>query len=254
MQRNPKKVKKLIRSKDGFVCAYPGCNSPFLEYHHFDPPWNVENHNNPDGIIALCPTHHGHADGGMFSKEELKEWKEKMKLIKSSEIGSRLPWIKNKIGVILGGNLCVHNKYELMINNSPVIWFNKIHDYSYLNINLTDENGNTLIKMEDNDWEVKNELILDLECSPYGKEINISFKNGDFLNLRFVSYEHEEKFISSYKAFSHGLQEFFPLSIVEINANLFNGSIKLKNEMKIDNSKLKGVVSAYNTCGISINN
>ena len=49
-----------------------GCGSPYLTWHHFDPPWRVQEHEEPEGIIALCQEHHKKADVGAFTDDQLR--------------------------------------------------------------------------------------------------------------------------------------------------------------------------------------
>ena len=43
---------RTLRREVGFGC--PVCRSPFLTWHHFDPPYHVEEHWRHEGMIALC--------------------------------------------------------------------------------------------------------------------------------------------------------------------------------------------------------
>jgi len=66
-------IRKLIRQQSGFGCAYCGC--PIIEYHHIIPFHEVKS-NNPENLIALCPTCHKRADeGGSWSKEFVQQIK-----------------------------------------------------------------------------------------------------------------------------------------------------------------------------------
>lgn len=71
--RIPEEVKRQLRREVGFGC--PLCRKPFLSWHHFDPPYHVEAHNRPEGMIALCLEHFAEADQGLFSPEELRRLK-----------------------------------------------------------------------------------------------------------------------------------------------------------------------------------
>jgi len=46
-----------------------------LKWHHFDPPWREKQHFNPEGMIALCNRHTDQADGGAYTKEQLRNFK-----------------------------------------------------------------------------------------------------------------------------------------------------------------------------------
>ncbi|MEW5735721.1 MAG: hypothetical protein AB1921_12755 [Thermodesulfobacteriota bacterium] len=76
MDRNPPSdVKKLLRQEVNYGCPVPGCGSPFLTWHHFDPPWSVKEHHNPDSMIALCTQCHPMADAGAYSSEQFEALK-----------------------------------------------------------------------------------------------------------------------------------------------------------------------------------
>ena len=42
----PDLVKVTLRTEVGYGC--PICRSPFLTWHHFDPPYSVRPHNDPE--------------------------------------------------------------------------------------------------------------------------------------------------------------------------------------------------------------
>src|ERR1022692_4539989 len=67
--------KRRLRDDVGFCCPIPGCSSPYLEWHHFDPPWKVKHHHDPARMIALCRDHHPEADAGAFKVEQLHAYK-----------------------------------------------------------------------------------------------------------------------------------------------------------------------------------
>lgn len=51
----PLPVRRALRQEAHFGCAE--CGAPILEYHHIIP-LAERNHNDPDHMVALCPTHH----------------------------------------------------------------------------------------------------------------------------------------------------------------------------------------------------
>jgi hypothetical protein len=48
-----------LRREVNLGCPVAGCGSPFLTWHHFDPPWKLEHHHRPDefraGVGERCP-------------------------------------------------------------------------------------------------------------------------------------------------------------------------------------------------------
>ena len=63
-------TKRIVRQADGFGCCK--CGFPIIEYHHI-----IEDTENPDEIMLLCPIHHHEATVKAMMKEE--QWKYKNK-------------------------------------------------------------------------------------------------------------------------------------------------------------------------------
>lgn len=71
----PARIRERLRREVGFGCPVKGCGSPYLTWHHFDPPWSKHEHHEPNGMIALCREHHDQADAGAFTKDQLRAFK-----------------------------------------------------------------------------------------------------------------------------------------------------------------------------------
>ena len=110
-------MRKILRSEVNFGCPVETCRSPFLSWHHFDPPWNEIKENHAEGIIALCETCHRHADGGSYTKDYLHELKQNPPTTPPEGI---IPWKLNKIFVIVGGNYFFATKPNFSLH-SPAI-------------------------------------------------------------------------------------------------------------------------------------
>lgn len=52
----PEPVREILRKEVNFGCPIEGCGSPYLEYHHFDPPWHEREHHDPQGMIHCVET------------------------------------------------------------------------------------------------------------------------------------------------------------------------------------------------------
>jgi hypothetical protein len=76
MDRNPPAgIRRQLAREVGFGCPVSRCGSPYLTWHHFDPPWAVRKHHDPAGMVALCRDHHPEADAGGFTVDQLREFK-----------------------------------------------------------------------------------------------------------------------------------------------------------------------------------
>jgi hypothetical protein len=99
----PTAVRRELKREVGFGCPVPYCGNPYLYWHHFDPPWDVRQHHDPDGMIALCGLHHPKADAGAYSKEQLREFKRRL-AERAEEAKGRFEWMRHSLLGVVGGN------------------------------------------------------------------------------------------------------------------------------------------------------
>jgi hypothetical protein len=101
-RKPPPKIKQQIRREQGFVCAVPDCDNPYLYYHHFDPMWRERQHHEPEGMIALCGEHHPKADAGAFTRRQLRQYKVDA-AEHAPEVKGRFDWLRHDMVVASGG-------------------------------------------------------------------------------------------------------------------------------------------------------
>lgn len=99
----PIEVRRELRNEVGFGYPFPDCGNPYLYWHHFDPPWNVQQHHDSAGMIALCAMHHAKADSGTFTTDQLRSFK-KEGSVRSVEIRGRFDWMRRDLLAVVGGN------------------------------------------------------------------------------------------------------------------------------------------------------
>lgn len=116
----PATVKRTLRQEVGHGCPVSGCASPYLEYHHFDPPWAEENHHRPEGMIALCGPHHDKAGGGAFTAEQLRQLK-KSSYALSAEIKGTFEWRRQHLVARVGGNFYLDTPVMVEVQGTPVV-------------------------------------------------------------------------------------------------------------------------------------
>ncbi len=178
----PKRVRKQLRKEVGFGCPIDGCGIPFLEYHHFDPPWAERKHHEPKGMIALCPTHHRQADA--FTKDRLCQLKETARM-RRDETRGRLEWLEHDLLAVVGMDLYYEVREPLSIDNKRVIWFNRDAErHLLLNVRMPSPQGEPRLIVADNDF-VQHGEPEDLECPPGGRELSVKYCGGDWLRLYF---------------------------------------------------------------------
>lgn len=111
MNRSPPvEVREILRKEVNLGCPIEGCGSPYLQYHHFDPPWKERHQHDPQGMIALCKHHHPEADNGAWTKEQLREMKNKPFV--RDELSGRFNWLRQDILVMAG--VIVHNPQVIL--------------------------------------------------------------------------------------------------------------------------------------------
>ena len=248
----PNAVKKVLRSEVGFGCPVKGCGNPYLEYHHFDPPVSVKPHNDPEGMIALCAQHHKKADGGTYTIGQLhalKRDKANADLVKGN-----LDWLRKDLLAVVGGNFYYETPKIITIDNIDLVSLVRDEDgYLRLNINMLSLDPEERIIIEDNSWENIGTPV-DLRSPPQGKELEVSYSNGDYLYLRFIELKSKEQAIKKYghDIFSNLV---FPLTAVEVNMTIAGTRIELTPQnSQIDGLQMTGCLSSYCGGGVLIQN
>jgi len=185
-------IRARLRSEVNFGC--PICRSPFLAYHHFDPPWEPRHIHHEPGMIALCAEHHSFADGGNYPIQYLRGLKENPP---QTPPNGKLPWNAPKIFISFGGNYFVTAKgkaFSLRVDGKEVFSL-KESDVGYLAINASiwNASGELVFRIDANDILPVTEELGDLECSTRGKEIAITSQgNNASLKLRYDRQTEDE--------------------------------------------------------------
>lgn len=177
----PAHVRRQLRRESGFVCAHPNCSEPYLEYHHFDPPWHIEQHHRSSGMIALCPTHHSRAE--TWPVEQLRKWKGKEI---RDDVKAQIGWRRETTFFIAGNYLTRGCTNLLEVRGNRIIWFtNDEEGQTLLNFDLRDRFGNSVFQMRDNDW-IAHPRWEDVEVPPQGRALHLKSEALELqLDLRF---------------------------------------------------------------------
>lgn len=159
-RKPPSNVRKILRKEVNFGCPVPGCGSPFLTWHHFDPPWSTLNHHNPDGMIALCTKCHPMADAGTFSIDKLRLFKSKPNT--KEFITAKFEWMPENCIIRLGG--CYAPDWcRINILDITVLEIKKDEDgITSINFVLKNNNDQLMASMSDNIIEIIPDAVHDL--------------------------------------------------------------------------------------------
>lgn len=185
----PSEVRRILRQEVGLGCPVPGCRQAFLTWHHFDPPWNVEHHHRPEGMIALCRQHHDAADQGIFSRDELKKLKQSA--IDAQPTIAELPWSKREFLIRLGGCYSGGVNVAVALSGQRAIWLRRTDDgLLLLSIQVRANDGSVLAVLEDNMFEADPSRLYDLETSTGGTRLKFWLSQRDIgleLSLKRVT-------------------------------------------------------------------
>ncbi|MBS4219039.1 hypothetical protein KHA96_12000 [Bacillus sp. FJAT-49711] len=206
----PIEVRQGLRQEVFYGCPIHGCGSPYLSYHHFDPPYHEGGTHNPEGMIALCLAHHKYADIGTYTNDQLKSFK-KNPFLKGKSVKGRIEWMRRDIILRTGGMTTIKTPIFLEIQRKPLIWVKKSESgVMLLNMDIPGKDGTSIFKIVDNDWELSNS-IKDLEAVPSGRSINISAPaDGIELMLKFedVSNDDFKKSLTKYNLSEEDISGF----------------------------------------------
>lgn len=250
-RRPPIDVIRALRKEVGFGCPVPGCGNPYLEWHHFDPPFHILNHHNLEGMIALCIEHHKKADGGSYTKEQLLKLKRNK--AQADMIKGQFDWLRNDLLAVVGGNFYYETLKVLQLNGRDVVWFRRDEDgYLRLNVRMVSVRPEERAIIDDNVWmNIGNPE--DVNSPPQGKELRIKYENGDDLFVKFLvmdtARQAYEKYESEILLRNHSLK--FPLTVVEVNYKVGGTNIEFKSSgTNIASNSITGNFTSH--CGVGV--
>jgi hypothetical protein len=190
-------VKLALRQEVGFCCPVTGCGSPYLTWHHFDPPWRVEHHHRPEGMIALCRAHADKADNGSFSDDQLRQLKREGKS-RALEVRGRFDWMRQDLLAVVGGSFYYKTRTIFEIGNVPCIWFDRDeNDYLLLNFRMPSIVGRPRARIDQNFWSVA-PAVEEVVCPPSGKLVEVRYHNGDQFRAEFCQIASPDELDARY--------------------------------------------------------
>jgi hypothetical protein len=224
----PAEVRRQLRQEVGFSCPMEGCENPYLTWHHFDPPWRIENHHRPEGMIALCLDHAAKADAGAFTDDRLRTLKKqggcRVKAIRGS-----FDWMRRDLLAVVGGSFYYQSSVIFQINNKPCIWFNRdAEGYLLLNFQMPSISGEARARIEDNGWIVPPDAA-DVVCPPRGRILEVRYANDDRLKVEFFSIDSQDALAGRYpdaNVMRWASELIFPSTGVEISERVSGTSIE----------------------------
>jgi len=212
-------VKRQLRREVGFACPVAGCGNPYLTWHHFDPPWRVEHHHRPEGMIALCLEHAHQADNSAFTDDQLRALK-RVGGVRSDAIGGRFNWMRREVLVRVGGNFYFRTPVIFEIGSIPCIWLSRDEDDNLLvSFRMPTISGQPRASIIENFWSVPADVD-EIVCPPMGRLIEVSYRNGDRFKAEFSEVANVAGLRARYPNWrglgEHEAELPMPLTVVEI--------------------------------------
>jgi hypothetical protein len=136
-------------------------------------------------MIALCGLHHPQADRGVFTVEQLREFKE-MGAERNQEVGTRLEWMREDLLAVVGGNFYYATPVPVRFRDTNVVAFTRDEQGRLLlETNMLSTSHDPRMTIQESFWLVRGNPI-DLECPPNGRLVTADYANGDKLRVEFI--------------------------------------------------------------------
>lgn len=210
-RKPPAAVRRQLRQEVGFGCPVEGCGNPYLEYHHFDPPWSIEHHHDPERMIALCATHHAQADA--WTVDQVRAMKQS---VEARAVAGRFLWMREDVLAVVGGNYFYETPHFIVYRGEPIVWFNRDQDRRLLlNFRMLTQSSEPRTAMVNNDWLIDGSPA-DVESPPGGSSLRVRYENGDDVAVRFREWMGKEELAVAHPITARITTLRFPLLTVEV--------------------------------------
>ncbi len=189
-------IKRQLRYEVNFGCPVDGCGSPILTYHHFDPPWAGNFQHNVAGMVALCKVHHDQADGGLFTKERLRQMK--INPYVNDSIRVRWPYSPESLVLKVGPCFVVGGGSALRLDGRPVLRFSagvieRLGTKTVtLDSEIVDATGKAWLRITDNWLDLETANLSDLFMPPQTKEFIAKHNDQSKIKLRYLRKKSTE--------------------------------------------------------------
>lgn len=150
----PARTRRAVRQRCGFGCVVCGC--AIIQYHHFDPPFADAKDHTASGITLLCGGCHDKAGRGIIGEREIIAHNSSPYCIKLGHAKDILFTSSTSLPVSFGSSrVCAATiiKFDddVVVGLSPPELPN---GPLQLNAILTDHNGDHLLRVVNNEWQV----------------------------------------------------------------------------------------------------
>ena len=172
----PEPIARQIRQRCGFGCVI--CGNPFIDYHHFDPPFSQVREHRADGITILCANHHREANHGRRSAESIKAYNADPECRRTGHTVAALDGSMRPLKFMMGSAV-FDTPVVLMYESTEIISFRPPEAEGApwrLSARIFDRTGRELLRITDNEWRIG---INQYDITAQGKTVEVRQKKGD---------------------------------------------------------------------------
>jgi hypothetical protein len=242
----PKDVRKALAQEVGFGCPVEGCGSPYLTWHHFDPPWKESQHHDVAGMVALCREHHDAADTGAYTQDDFREMKARGR-DRTLALSGDFQWRRRRLLGVVGGSFYYETPILIQVGDRSVVAFNRDdQDRLLLNVAMPSTVSEPRLRIEDNFWIEVGEPK-SVECPPSGRIVAVEYPHGDSIRVEFFEIADGEALSRRYR-YSDGVREFldeesdgYPVTAVEIRMRILNSDQQPVIDFSADATRVGGM-------------
>jgi hypothetical protein len=146
-------IKREVRRRAGFGCVK--CGLAFGTYHHFAPRFKDAHEHRAEGIVFMCRNHHGDADDGRMSEEEVRHYNAHPKPLEDGFSFGAFGMRADRPILHIGQVKAVDTLNFLRVHGRPILSVSppEIAGGPFrFNADLVDRSGNPILKIMDNEW------------------------------------------------------------------------------------------------------
>jgi hypothetical protein len=188
-------IKRQLRREVNFGCPirYPdgsGCGCPILVFHHFDPQWAGNHIHNLPGMIALCPTHHGQADGNIWTNEQLRLFKKEPFV--DDVLRTPWPWSAETLVMKVGPSLVMGSGSPIRLDGLPILRFypqdvERLGNRTIVfDSGIRDANRQRWLRITDGWFDLRLEKTTEVIFTPQTKTLMAKHDDQTFVSFKFV--------------------------------------------------------------------
>ncbi len=149
-------------------------------------------------MLALCSEHHGKADAGAFTREQLRAFKA---AAHARPVGGRFDWLRRDLIIRMGTNFYFKTPTVLTYGPHPLIWFTRdAEQHLLLNIQLANPAGDPLPVMRESYWALSGKPV-DVVSPPSGKLLDVRYDTGDRVRVEFREVLSEDDGLRQFPKF-----------------------------------------------------